>query len=62
MALIEVFGTKREEARGVWRQRYKDDVYNFNFPQNSTRARIAWETGVYGMVLKWVVKERGAET
>jgi len=29
MVLIEVFGTKTEEARGVWRQRYKDGVYNF---------------------------------
>ena len=34
----------------------------FNFPQNSTLARIAWETGVYGMILKWVVKERGEGT
>jgi len=29
MVLIEVFGTKRKEARGVWRQRYKEDLHNF---------------------------------
>jgi len=27
--LIEAFGNKREEAIGVWRQRFKEDLYNF---------------------------------
>jgi len=27
--LTEVSGTKKEEARGVWRQLYKEDLYSF---------------------------------
>jgi len=27
--LIEASGTKKEEARGVWRQLYKEDLYSF---------------------------------